>query len=158
LGDAIEVEQEFGIVTSIGVRASNIKTYKGSEVIIPNGDLVSKKVVNWTLSNRDRRSRILMKTSSEADPIKVIELFNRIASEHPSVFKNPAPETLFFGYNQEGNLDFALIYWTTFSNTLKADSEIALKIYQTLKEEGIQAPIPKWKIVGDENNFTARLD
>ena len=150
LGDAIEVDQEFGIVTSIGVRASNIKTYKGSEVIIPNGDLVSKKVINWTLSNRDRRSRILMKTSSDADPEKVIQLFNAIAMEHPSVYKKPAPDTLFYGYNQEGNLDFALIYWTSFSDTLNTDSDIALKIYKTLKREGIQAPIPKWKIVGDD--------
>ena len=151
LGDAIEVDQEFGIVTSIGVRASNIKTYEGSEVIIPNGDLVSKKVKNWTLSNRDRRTRTLMKTSSEADPYKVIELFNRIASEHPSVFKNPAPTTHFYGFNLEGNLDFALFYWVSFSDKLNTDSEIALKIFQALKEEGIQAPIPKWKIVGDEN-------
>lgn len=152
LGDAIEVDQEFGVVTSIGVRASNIRTYTGSEVIIPNGDLVSKKVKNWTLSNRDRRSKILMKTSSDADPEKVIELFNSIALEHPSVYKDPSPTTWFYGYNQEGNLDFALVYWTSFSDTLNTDSDIALKIFKTLKEEGIQAPIPKWKIVGEEPN------
>lgn len=155
LGDAIEVDQEFGVVTSIGVRASNIRTYEGSEVIIPNGDLVSKKVKNWTLSNRDRRTRTLMKTSSEADPYKVIELFNRIATEHPSVFKEPAPTTHFYGFNQEGNLDFALIYWASFSDKLNADSEIALKIYDALKVEGIQAPIPKWKIVGDEKGINS---
>jgi potassium-dependent mechanosensitive channel len=149
LGDAIEVDQEFGVVTSIGVRASNIKTYKGSEVIIPNGDLVSKKVVNWTLSNRDRRSKILMKTSADADPEKVIALFNRIAGEHPNVYKDPEPVTHFYGFNQEGNLDFALIYWTSFSDTLKTDSDIALRIFKTLKEEGIQAPIPRWKIESD---------
>lgn len=151
LGDAIEVDNEFGIVTSIGVRASNIKTYKGSEVIIPNGDLVSRKVVNWTLSNRDRRSRILMKTSPEADPEQVITLFNNIAAQHPSVYKDPKPSTLFYGFNQEGNLDFALIYWTSFSDTLNADSEIALEIFNALKKEGIQAPIPRWKIEGDLN-------
>lgn len=148
LGDAIEVDQEFGVVTSIGVRASNIRTYEGSEVIIPNGDLVSKKVKNWTLSNRDRRTRTLMKTSSEADPYKVIELFNKIASEHPSVYSDPAPTTHFYGFNQEGNLDFALIYWVSFSDKLSTDSEISLRIYDALKTEGIQAPIPKWKIVG----------
>lgn len=149
LGDAIEVDNEMGVVTSIGVRASNIKTYKGSEVIIPNGDLVSKKVINWTLSNRDRRSKILMKTSADADPERVISLFNRIASEHPSVYEDPKPMTHFYGYNQEGNLDFALIYWTSFSDTLSTDSEIALRIFKTLREEGIQAPIPRWKIESD---------
>lgn len=152
LGDAIEVDQEFGIVTSIGVRASNIKTYSGSEVIIPNGDLVSKKVVNWTLTNRDRRTRVLMKTSAGADPEKVIELFNEIASGHPGVYKNPAPWTHFYGYNEEGNLNFALHYWTSFSDTLNTDNDIALKIYKSLKEEGIQAPLPVRRIISDNKN------
>jgi len=70
LGDAIEVDMEMGVVTSIGVRSSNIRTYSGAEVIIPNGDLISKKVINYTLSNRNRRSKIAMKTSTEADPEK----------------------------------------------------------------------------------------
>jgi small-conductance mechanosensitive channel len=151
LGDTIEIDQEMGVVTNIGVRSSNIRTYSGAEAIIPNGDLTSKKVINWTLSNRNRRTRVLMKTSASADPEKVIEMFNKIASEHPSVFKEPAPTTLFFGFNPEGNLDFALHYWTSFSDTLSTDSDIALKIFKTLKEEGIQAPLPVRRIVSEDN-------
>ena len=45
LGDAIQIDQEFGIVTSIGIRSSNIRTWDGTEAIIPNGDLISKKVI-----------------------------------------------------------------------------------------------------------------
>lgn len=150
LGDAIEIDQEMGVVTNIGVRSSNIRTYSGAEAIIPNGDLISKKVINWTLSNRNRRTRVLMKTSASADPEKVIEMFNKIASEHPSVFKDPSPTTLFYGYNLEGNLDFALHYWTSFSDTLNTDSDIALNIFKSLKEEGIQAPLPVRRIVSEE--------
>jgi len=149
LGDTIEVEMETGVVTNIGVRSSNIRTYSGSEVIIPNGDLISKKVVNWTLSNRERRSRIEMKTAPEADPYKVIELFNTIASEHPATRRNPAPKTYFYGYGPDGNLNFTLMYWTTFSDTLSANSEIALKIFETLKREKIQAPAPLRRIIGN---------
>lgn len=147
LGDVIEIDQEKGVITNIGVRSSNIKTYTGAEAIIPNGDLISKKVVNWTLTNRDRRSRILMKTSPNADPEKVIELFNTIANENEFTFKDPAPKTYFYGYNVDGNLDFALMYWTTFSDTLSADNDIALKLFKKLKEEGIDAPIPTRKII-----------
>ena len=147
LGDVIEIDQEKGIITNIGVRSSNIRTYTGAEAIIPNGDLISKKVINWTLSNRDRRSKILMKTSADADPEKVIELFNSIAAENEKTYLNPAPETYFYGYNEDGNLDFALMYWTTFSDTLNTDHIIALKLFKKLKEEGISAPIPTRRII-----------
>ncbi|WKK65860.1 mechanosensitive ion channel family protein [Lutimonas zeaxanthinifaciens] len=149
LGDTIEVDMEMGVVTNIGVRSSNIRAYSGAEVIIPNGDLISKKVVNWTLSNRNRRSKVPMKTSPDADPEKVIELFNKIAVDHPHTSKDPAPKTYFYGYGPDGNLNFALLYWTTFSDTLKTDSEIALTIFKTLKEEGIQAPAPVRRIISE---------
>jgi len=149
LGDAIEVDMEMGVVTNIGVRSSNIRAYTGAEVIIPNGDLISKKVVNWTLSNRNRRSKIPMKTSPAADPELVIELFNKIASEHPNTTSDPPPKTYFYGYGPDGNLNFALLYWTTFSDTLKTDSQIALQIFKALKEAGIQAPAPVRRIITD---------
>ena len=142
LGDTIEIDQEMGVVTNIGVRSSNIKTYSGSEAIIPNGDLISKKVINWTLANRDRRSKIVMKTAPNANPEKVMELFNAIASSYDVVYKDPEPKTYFYGYDDLGNLSFALLYWTTFNDTLKTDSAIALEIYKTLKQEGIEAPMP----------------
>ncbi|MCD6544322.1 MAG: mechanosensitive ion channel [Flavobacteriaceae bacterium] len=150
LGDTIEIDQEMGIVTNIGIRSSNIKSYSGYEAIIPNGDLISKKVINYTLTNRDRRSKILMKTAPNADPEEVIALFNKMASEDPKTRKNPAPKTYFYGYDEDGNLSFALLYWTTFSDTLKTDSEIALKIFTKLKEEGIQSPAPVRRIVKEK--------
>ena len=149
LGDTIEVEMEKGVVTNIGVRSSNIRTFSGSEAIIPNGDLISKKVVNWTLANRDRRSKILMKTTGSADPEMVIDLFNSIAASHPNTYSDPAPKTYFYGYGLDGNLDFTLLYWTTFSDTLKADHEIALEIFKTLKEKGLQAPLPARRIINE---------
>jgi potassium-dependent mechanosensitive channel len=147
IGDTIEVEQEMGVVTDIGVRSSHIRSYSGYESIIPNGDLISKKVINYTLSNRDRRSKILMKTAPNADPEKVIELLNRIASDHPNTYSDPAPITYFYGYDPDGNLSFALLYWLTFSDTLETDSAIALDIFSALKKAGIQAPAPVRRIV-----------
>jgi len=150
LGDTILVDQEMGVVTNIGVRSSNIKSYSGYEAIIPNGDLISKKVINYTLSNRDRRSKIFMKTAANADPEKVILLLNKMAEMDERTVKIPAPKTYFYGYDSDGNLSFALLYWTTFSDTLKTDSAIALKIFAKLKEEGIQAPAPVRRIIKED--------
>jgi potassium efflux system protein len=96
IGDTIEVDMEMGFVTNIGVRSSNIKAYSGAEVIIPNGDLISKKVVNWTLSNRSRRSKVSMKTSPGADPESVIELLNKIATNQTNTDPETAPSTYSF--------------------------------------------------------------
>jgi small-conductance mechanosensitive channel len=150
LGDTIEIDQEFGIVTSIGVRSSSIKSYSGYEAIIPNGDLISKKVINYTLTNRDRRSKIIMKTAPTADPEKVIALFNEVAAEHPNTHRDPEPKTYFYGYDVDGNLSFSLLYWTTFSDTLETDNAIALKIFTKLKEEGIQPPAPVRRIIKED--------
>jgi small-conductance mechanosensitive channel len=150
IGDTIEVDMEMGVVTNIGVRSSNIRAYSGAEVIIPNGDLISKKVVNWTLSNRNRRSKVPMKTSPNADPESVIELFNKIALEQPTTSSEPAPKTYFYGYGPDGNLNFTLMYWTTFSDTLGTDNIIALEIFKKLKDKGIQAPVPLRRIITEE--------
>ena len=150
IGDTIEVDMEMGVVTNIGVRSSNIRAYSGAEVIIPNGDLISKKVVNWTLSNRNRRSKVSMKTSPGADPESVIELLNKIALAQPSTSSEPAPKTYFYGYGADGNLNFALFYWTTFSDTLETDNNIALEIFRKLKDEGFQALPPVQRIITEE--------
>jgi potassium efflux system protein len=156
IGDTIEVDMEMGVVTNIGVRSSNIRAYSGAEVIIPNGDLISKKVVNWTLSNRNRRSKISMKTSPGADPERVIELLNKIALEQPTTSSEPAPKTYFYGYGPDGNLNFALLYWTTFSDTLETDNNIALEIFKKLKDEGIQAPAPLRRIITEERILASK--
>jgi len=88
-----------------------------------------------------------MKTSPNADPEKVIELFNTIARNQSATSKEPAPKTYFYGYGPDGNLNFALMYWTTFSDTLKTDSHIALEIFKALKKEGLDAPAPVRRII-----------
>ena len=95
-----------------------------------------------------------MKTSPDADPEKVIQLFNQIALDHPNTSSEPAPKTYFYGYGPDGNLNFALLYWTTFSDTLKTDSEIALRIFKKLKKEGIQAPAPVRRIIQSSSGNT----
>ena len=79
VGDIIEVDQYMGRVTEIGVRASKVLTWDGSEVIVPNGMLISNKVVNWTLTNQKRRLTISIQTPSDIDPEKVIEILKEVA-------------------------------------------------------------------------------
>jgi small-conductance mechanosensitive channel len=149
VGDVIMADMEKGVVSNIGVRASKIKRYDGSEVIIPNGDLISKKVTNYTLSDSKRRSLITVRTSVYADPNEVIELLTEAATNDERTLKDPIPKTYFKGYG-DSSLDFHLLYWTYFEDTFEADSAIAINIYNLLKVKGIHLPIPRISIENEK--------
>ena len=141
IGDVIEVDQYMGTVTEIGVRASKVLTWDGSEVIVPNGLLISNKVVNWTLENKKRRLVISIKTPFDADPEKVINLLTEVAINHKNTLKQPAPFALFNGY-ESSFLDFSLYCWVEFNVSLSTKSDIAIAANKAMKAAGISAPLP----------------
>jgi potassium efflux system protein len=141
IGDIIEVDQYMGRITNIGVRASHLLTFDGSEVIVPNGLLISNKVVNWTHSNERRRLVINFKTPIEADPLKVVEILSHVAVEHKNILKDPKPMSVFNGEDQF-HLSFTLYCWVDFSNGLSTKSELHIQGKKALEANGIKAPIP----------------
>ena len=145
VGDVIEADMEMGIVSEIGIRASKIKTWNGTEVIIPNGDLVSKKVVNYTLEDVKRRFKIPIRTAIDADPKEVMELLTSVANDHPKTLDDPRGKTYFTGYG-DTSLDFFLYFWTLFEDGLSTRSEVMLQVHEKLKEAGIDVPIPIQKM------------
>jgi small-conductance mechanosensitive channel len=145
IGDVIEVDQFMGRVTEIGVRASKIMTWNGSEVIVPNGLLISNKVVNWTHTDQKRRLEIPFKTAVEADPRKVLGILSATAEAHPNTLKTPKPLALFNGYG-DSSLDFMLYCWVDFSMSLNTKSEIAINAHEALALAGIPIPVSMHKL------------
>ncbi len=150
VGDIIEVDQYMGRVTEIGVRASKVLTWNGSEVIVPNGALISNKVVNWTLANEKRRLEITIKTAFDADPEKVIEILTEVAGQHPNTLNQPAPMAVFNGYESVA-LDYTLYCWVEFNVSLSTKSDIAIGAFKALAAAGIEAPLPVHRIKMDNN-------
>ena len=134
-----------GRVTEIGVRASKILTWNGSEVIIPNGSLISNRVINWTLTDQKRRLVIPMRTAFDAKPKEVIEILKTVARNNPNTLESPTPMALFDGYGSS-TLDFTLYCWVEFDVSLGTKSDIALGAHEALAEAGIPAPLPMQKI------------
>ncbi len=150
IGDVIEVDQYIGRVTEIGARATKVLTWDGSEVIVPNGLLISNKVVNWTLTNQKRRLTISIKTPFDADPEKVIDILTEVMQKHHNTHAEPIPMVLFNGF-ESSSLDFTLYCWVEFSNSLNTKSEIAINAIKTLASVGIAAPMPTQKIKIDHD-------
>ncbi|WP_456383423.1 mechanosensitive ion channel family protein [Hydrogenimonas sp.] len=139
-GDVVEVGGVFGDVQKIGVRATTIKTYDGSEVIVPNADFITKEVTNWTLSSKSRRVKMRYKVAFGNDPRKVIEIIREAIAKHPDIRKDPAPKILFDGYG-DYYLEFTVYFWVD-GRLLDIKSETALNIYEALTEAGIEMPVP----------------
>src|SRR5215475_8082393 len=82
IGDTVEIDNASGVVERIGIRASIIRTLNGSEIIVPNGKLISERLVNWTLSNRQRSIELPIAVARDADPNRVIALLEQTAATH----------------------------------------------------------------------------
>lgn len=143
IGDTIEVGQLMGNVKSIGIRSSNVRTFDGAEVIVPNGLLISNEVVNWTLSDKRRRIEIIAGVAYGSDPHRVKDLFDEVLQEHPDIIKDPKP-MVFFNTLGESSLDFRLLFWSnSFDDWIRIKSEITFKVHDILKQEGIEIPFPQ---------------
>ncbi len=143
VGDTVEVGEDSGDLLRIGLRASVLRTYQGSEVILPNGELISGRVVNWTLSDQQRRIEINVGVAYGTDPRRVIELLTNVAEQNKDVMKTPSPQTLFLGFG-DSSLDFQLRAWTDqFDNWIVIKNDLALGMHDALREAEIEIPFPQ---------------
>jgi small-conductance mechanosensitive channel len=143
VGDKIQFDDLIGKVSSIGIRASKITTFEGSDVIVPNADFISSRVINWTFSDEKRRVIVPFGVSYNTDPEQVLELLLKVAKDHPEIIDSPEPEALFQNFG-ESSLDFELRAWTeSIRGWVAVKSDLAVTIHKALKEANIDIPFPQ---------------
>ena len=111
VGDRVQLDHLVGDVTSIGIRASKVHTVDGSDVIVPNAEFISTRVINWTLSDYKRRLIVPVGVRYGTDPERVLELLFEAAHEDEDVLVDPEPLSLFRAHG-ESSLDFELRVFT----------------------------------------------
>ena len=143
VGDVVDVGSLLGEVKRIGMRSSTIRTAEGAEVVVPNADLISKSVINWTLSDRRRRIEIKVGVAYGTDPEKVIGLLLQSATDHPEALTDPPPAAYFTGFG-DSSLDFVLHVWAgRFEQGLGLQSALRRAVHRALSEAGIEIPFPQ---------------
>jgi len=143
VGDAVEVGALSGEVRRIGIRASTIRTWEGSEVIVPNGALISDPVINWTLSDRMRRIEIPIGVAYGTDPQRVLQILGDVVRGHPNIIQQPAVVTLFTGFG-DNSLDFVVRGWTAqFEQGVTVRSELMVLLEEALRKAEIEIPFPQ---------------
>jgi small-conductance mechanosensitive channel len=142
-GDTVEVGGVLGDVKRIGIRSSTIRTVTGAEVLVPNANLVSDQVTNWTLSDRRRRIEIDVGVIYGTEGEQVIKLLLDVAHENDKVLTDPEPLALFMGFG-DSSLDFRLRAWVSdFNLGMQVRSDLAVAIQRALKEAEIEVPFPQ---------------
>jgi small-conductance mechanosensitive channel len=143
VGDVIELGNLRGAVTRIGIRSSTIKTPTGAEVIVPNADIISKEVVNWTLSDRKRRIEINVGVDYQSSIPNVLDLLVAQAKATESVLDDPPPMAIFSNFG-ESSLDFVLYAWIErYEDNMIVASRLRLKINEEFSRAGINIPFPQ---------------
>lgn len=138
IGDTVELGDKKGRVKEISIRTSTLLTDDGAEVIIPNGDVLSSRIVNWTLSNSHVRLAISYNIEKPANPDLINEdAIKDIVRKHPNVLKVREPQIILNTINSK-TLELQVYFWIDdITKTPYTTGELRTAIYRQLDQAGI---------------------
>lgn len=143
-GDWIEVGTTLGSVTDIYLRATKVRTRDNIEYLIPNSDLISKTMVNYSLSSPMVRIELPVGVSYGSDPREVEKILLEIAEKESLVSKYRKPVVRFVEYG-DSSLNFELLIWINVRDVPRrmVRSALYFSIFEAFKKAGIEIPFPQ---------------
>jgi potassium-dependent mechanosensitive channel len=146
VGDWIVVGDQQGLVKRIRVRATEIITFDRSSVFIPNSELISGTVTNWTHADKMGRIIIPVGVAYGSDTELVKDTLLKVADAHEHVLKDPAPVAIFRGFG-DSSLDFELrCVLEDVEGTIKVTSDLCFEIDKAFRKADIEIPFPQQDI------------
>ncbi|WP_309382203.1 mechanosensitive ion channel family protein [Cerasicoccus frondis] len=143
-GDVIELEDTYGWINSLRARYVSVITRDGTEHLIPNEDLITQRVVNWSFSHDRVRIKLDVGIAYSEDPHQAIEICKAAALKQSRVLKDPPPVCLLRGFG-DSSVDLQLRFWIRdpHEGVANVQSMVLLEIWDRFKEAGIEIPFPQ---------------
>jgi potassium efflux system protein len=141
VGDVVTIGTLMGTVSRIQIRATTITLWDRSEMIVPNKEFITTKLVNWTLSDSKRRIEIPLRIAYGADLDKVKQTLIEVAGQHPAVLDDPVPQALLLGFGNDA-INFELRFVVDFGQGLKTKDEVQMAIDKAFHAQGIEFALP----------------
>jgi small-conductance mechanosensitive channel len=141
-GDLVTIGDSTGRINEMKTRYISVAAGDGREFLIPNEDLVTQKVVNWTYTDKNTLVKVNFSTSYDADPRLVCKLAIDVAGAAPRSIKSKPPNCLLVEFAEAG-MKFSLTFWIADPDGMdNVKSEVMLSLWDVFKHEGIRVPYP----------------
>jgi small-conductance mechanosensitive channel len=141
-GDLVTIGDSSGRISAMKTRYISVAAGDGREFLIPNEDLVTRKVTNWTYTDKNTLVKVNFGTNYDADPRQVCKLAIEIASAAPRAIKSRTPNCILTEFAEAG-MKFSLTFWIADPDGMdNVKSDVMLSLWDTFKREGIRVPYP----------------
>ena len=141
-GDLVTIGDSSGRISAMKTRYISVAAGDGREFLIPNEDLVTQKVTNWTYTDKNTLVKVNFGTNYDADPRLVCKLAIDIAAAAPRAIKSRTPNCILVEFTEAG-MKFSLTFWIADPDGMdNVKSEVMLSLWETFKREGIRVPYP----------------
>jgi len=143
VGDIVTVGDVTGVVSKIRIRATTVTNWDRKELIVPNKEFITGRLLNWTLSDSINRVVIRVGVAYGSDTEKARELLLDAARKHPLILDEPPPGAIFDGFG-DSSLDLVLrCFLPDLNNRLSVVHELHTQINGAFAEAGLEIPFPQ---------------
>lgn len=141
-GDLVTIGDSSGRISAMKTRYISVAAGDGREFLIPNEDLVTQKVTNWTYTDKNTLVKVNFGTNYDADPRLVCKLAIEIAAEAKRAIKGKPPNCILTEFAEHG-MKFSLTFWIADPDGMdNVKSDVMLALWEAFKREGIRVPYP----------------
>ncbi len=153
-GDVIEVGGTYGWVSSLGARYVSVETRDGTEFLIPNEDIITQQVLNWSHKSDRVRIKLPVRVPHDTDLDQVLALLKEAARIPERVLRTPEPNPLVIAFG-ESAIELELRFWIedAHNGVQNVKSEVLYQIWRLFQQQGIQIPYPKRAVYVREGEF-----
>ncbi|ADE55889.1 mechanosensitive ion channel family protein [Coraliomargarita akajimensis] len=143
-GDVIQIDNTYGWINNLRARYASVITRDGTEHLIPNEDLITQKVINWSFTDNLVRLKVPVGVSYNANPHDCIRIIRDAAADVPRVLSDPAPVCLLRGFG-DSSVDLELRFWISdpSSGVSNVKSLVLLNVWDALKANNVEIPFPQ---------------
>ncbi len=143
IGDVVTLGDTTGVVSKIRIRATTVTNWDRQELIIPNKDLITGRLINWTLSDSTNRILINVGVAYGTDTRLACHLLETICSEHPQVNHDPKPVVTFDGFGDSTLKLVVRCYLTSLDVRLQTIHELHTEINERFSKAGVEISFPQ---------------
>ncbi len=143
VGDIVTIGDTSGVVTNIQIRATTIRNWDRQELLVPNKEFITGRLLNWTLTDQQTRISIPVGVEYGSDTRKALRILSEVAKDHPRTLDDPAPLITFEGFGDNALTLVLRCYMGTLEGRLDVTTELYQEVYDRFNASGIGIAFPQ---------------